>query len=187
MQYRLNAGYIPLDHWVHGAQGGGRNVGEACHMYDVFRFLAGTPARTVDAAAIDPGALPFRRDDNFVATIAYADGSLATLTYTALGPKTGLGKEHLTVFADGDAFIVDDYKKLTRASDGAVLWQAGEVDKGHYEELSRLGDAIAGGTQAPISFEELVETSGVALTVQELLFGTAEPDESDLRDPRPQS
>src|SRR5262249_35084271 len=67
MQYRLNAGYLPLDHWVHGVQGGGRNVGEACHMYDVFRFLAGAPARSVDAAAIDPGALPFRRDDNFAA------------------------------------------------------------------------------------------------------------------------
>src|SRR5262249_58217239 len=100
MQYRLNAGYIPLDHWVHGAQGGGRNVGEACHMYDVFRFLAGAPVRTVDAAAIDPGALPFRRDDNFVATITYADGSVATLTHTALAPKAGLGKEHLTPFAD---------------------------------------------------------------------------------------
>jgi predicted dehydrogenase len=171
MQYRLNAGYIPLDHWVHGPQGGGRNVGEACHMYDVFRFLAGTPARTVDAAAIAPGALPFRRDDNFVATITYADGSVATLTYTALGPKAGLGKEHLTVFADGEAFVVDDFRRLTRASDGAVLWQAGEVDKGHFEELSRLGDAIAGGAGAPIPFDELVETSVVALQVDDLVHG----------------
>jgi predicted dehydrogenase/threonine dehydrogenase-like Zn-dependent dehydrogenase len=171
MHYRLNAGYIPLDHWVHGPQGGGRNVGEACHMYDVFRFLAGAPARTVNAAAIDPGALPFRRDDNFVATITYADGSIATLTYTALGPKAGLGKEHLTVFADGEALVVDDFKKLTRASDGAVLWQAAEADKGHYEELSRLGDAIAAATDAPVPFDELVETSALALQVDDLLHG----------------
>ena len=70
IQYRLNAGYLPLDHWVHGAQGGGRNVGEACHMYDVFRFLAGSPVRSIDATAIDPGALPYARNDNFAATIA---------------------------------------------------------------------------------------------------------------------
>src|SRR5262249_61747771 len=164
IQYRLNAGYIPLDHWIQGPQGGGRNIGEACHMYDVFRFLAGAPARSIDAAAIDPGALPFRRDDNFAATITYDDGSVATLTYTALGPKGGLGKEHLTVFVDGEAFVVDDFKKLTRGSDGAVLWQSGEADKGHYEELSRLGDAIAGGAAAPIPFDEIVETSSVALT-----------------------
>jgi len=178
MQYRLNAGYIPLEHWVHGAHGGGRNVGEACHMYDVFRFLTGAPARTVDAAAIDPGALPFRRDDNFVATITYADGSVATLTYTALGPKAGLGKEHLTVFADGEAFVVDDFRKLTRASDSAVLWQGGEPDKGHFEELSRLGDAIASGADAPIPFDDLIETSAVALTVQDLLLGRGDPDDS---------
>ena len=68
IQYRLNAGYIPLDHWVHGAQGGGRNIGEACHMYDVFRFLAGAPVRSVEASAIDPGELPYARNDNFAAT-----------------------------------------------------------------------------------------------------------------------
>jgi predicted dehydrogenase len=174
IQYRLNAGYLPLDHWVHGPQGGGRNVGEACHMYDVFRFLAASPVRSVAATAIDPGTLPYARSDNFSATIGYEDGTLATLVYTALGPKTGLGKEHITVFCDGDAFIVDDFRKLTRASDGAVLWQHGEADKGHYEELSRFGDAIAGGGVSPIPFEEIVETSAVALQVEDLLYGRAE-------------
>jgi predicted dehydrogenase/threonine dehydrogenase-like Zn-dependent dehydrogenase len=171
IQYRLNAGYIALDHWVHGAHGGGRNVGEACHMYDVFRFLAGAPARTVEASAIDPGELPYARNDNFVATITYDDGTVASLLYTALGPKTGLGKEHITVFCDGEAFVVDDFKKLTKASDGSVLWQSGEADKGHFEELSRFGDAIATGGPSPIPFEEIVETSAVALQVEDLIYG----------------
>jgi predicted dehydrogenase len=174
IQYRLNAGYIPLDHWLHGAQGGGRNVGEACHMYDVFRFLAGSPVRSVEATAIDPGALPYARNDNFAATIGYQDGTLASLVYTALGPKSGLGKEHITVFCDGDAYVVDDFKKLTKASDGSVLWQSGEPDKGHFEELSRFGDAIATGGSAPISFEEIVETSAVALQVEDLIHGRAD-------------
>jgi predicted dehydrogenase len=171
IQYRLNAGYIPLDHWVHGPQGGGRNVGEACHMYDVFRFLAGAPAQSIDAAAIDPHDLPYARSDNFAATITYGDGTVASLVYTALGPKSGLGKEHITVFCDGEAFIVDDFKKLTRASDGKVLWQSSEPDKGHAEELSRLGDAIASGAPSPIPFDEIVETSAVALHVDDLILG----------------
>jgi len=171
IQYRLNAGYIPLDHWVHGVQGGGRNVGEACHMYDVFRFLAGAPVRAVDASAIDPGGLAFARNDNFAATITYEDGTVASLMYTALGPKSGLGKEHITVFCDGEAFIVDDFRKLTKASDGSVLWQSGEPDKGHFEELSRFGDAIATGGPSPIPFEEIVEVSSVALHVEDLIYG----------------
>ena len=171
IQYRLNAGYIPLDHWLHGVQGGGRNVGEACHMYDVFRFLAGAPVRSVDASAIDPRELPYARNDNFAATITYDDGTVASLVYTALGPKSGLGKEHITVFCDGEAFMVDDFRKLTKASDGSVLWQAGEPDKGHFEELSRLGDAIATAGPAPIPFDEIVETSAVALQVEDLIHG----------------
>jgi predicted dehydrogenase/threonine dehydrogenase-like Zn-dependent dehydrogenase len=173
IQYRLNAGYIPPGHWVHGAQGGGRNIGEACHMYDVFRFLAGAPVRSIDAAAIDPGDLAYARNDNFAATVAYDDGSVASLVYTALGPKSGLGKEHITVFCDGEAFVVDDFRKLTKASDGSVLWQSGEPDKGHFEELSRLGDAIATGGPAPIPFEELIETSAVALSIEDVIHGRA--------------
>jgi predicted dehydrogenase len=171
IQYRLNAGYLPPDHWVHGPQGGGRNVGEACHMYDVFRFLTGAPAKSIDAAAIDPGALPYARSDNFATTITYEDGSVATLVYTALGPKTGMGKEHITVFCDGEAYIVDDFKQLTRASDSSVLWHSSEAHKGHFEELSRFGDAIAAGAPSPIPFDELVETSAVALAVDDLLHG----------------
>ena len=75
-------------------------------MYDVFRFLAGAPVPSIEATAIDPGTLPYLRTDNFAATLRYADGSLGTLTYTALGPKTGLGKEHIEVFCDGEAYVV---------------------------------------------------------------------------------
>jgi predicted dehydrogenase len=171
IEYRVNAGYLPPDHWVHGPDGGGRNIGEACHMYDVFRFLTGAAVRSVSASAIDPGSLPYNRNDNFSATLTYEDGSIATLVYTALGPKSGMSKEHITVFVDGDAYIVDDFRKLVRASDGEVLWQSGEADKGHFEELSRLGDAIAAGSEAPIPFDEIVETSGVALHIEDLLFG----------------
>ncbi len=178
VEYRLNAGYIALDHWVHGAQGGGRNIGEACHMYDVFRFLTGSPAVSITATSIDPGSLPFRRNDNFSATIAYEDGSLAHLLYTSLGPKTGLGKERIEIFCDGETYVVDDFKRLVKGSDDSVLWQSHETDKGHYEELSRFGDAIASAGPSPISIDELIETSAVALHVEDLLFGRSGGEEA---------
>ena len=173
IDYRVNAGYLPLDHWVHGPQGGGRNIGEACHMYDVFRFLAGAPVRSVSASGIDPGSLAYARNDNFSATLSYEDGTVATLVYTALGPKTGMGKEHITVFCDGEAFIVDDFRKLVRASDDTVLWQSEEILKGHYEEMSQVGAAVAKREAAPIPFDELIETSAVSLEIEDLLFGRA--------------
>ena len=177
VEYRLNAGYLPLDHWVHGPQGGGRNIGEACHMYDVFRFLAGAPVSSIQAAAIDPGSLPYRRNDNFSATIGYENGSLAHLLYTSLGPNTGLGKERIEVFCDGETYVVDDFKRLVKGSDGSVLWQSNEADKGHFEELSRFGDAIASAGAPPIPVDELIETSAVALRVEDLLVGRADGDD----------
>jgi len=178
VEYRLNAGYLPLDHWVHGSQGGGRNIGEACHMYDVFRFLAGAPASSIQATSIDPGALPYRRNDNFSATIGYENGSLAHLLYTSLGPNTGLGKERIEIYCDGETYVVDDFKRLIKGSDGSVLWQSSEADKGHFEELSRFGDRVASGGPSPIPFDELVETSAVALQVEDLLLGRPAGDEA---------
>lgn len=169
INYRLNGGYVPPDHWIQGAQGGGRNIGEACHMFDVFRFLAGAPVCGIDASCIDPGHLPFLRNDNFCATTTYQDGSLANLVYTALGPKEGLPKERIEVFCDGEAYIVDDFKSLLRAGDRKILWHNDEGDKGHFEELSRFGDAIAGLRDVPIPFEEIVETTAVTLHVEDLI------------------
>lgn len=139
-------------------------------MYDTFRFLAGAPIDLMQATAIDPGTLPYLRNDNFCAILRYADGSIGNLVYTSLGPKAGLPKERIELFCDGEAYVLDDYRSLTRASDGEVLWQ-GDVDKGHAEELALFGDAIAAGAPAPIDFSELVETSAVALEVEDRLFG----------------
>lgn len=173
INYRLNGGYIPPESWVQNEQGGGRNIGEACHMYDVFRCLAKAPVASITASAIDPRELPYLKNDNFCATITYQDGSVGNLVYTALGPKKGMPKERIEVFCDGEAYVVDDYRRLSRAGDGEILWQGDEVDKGHCEELSRFGDAIATGGEAPIPFAEIVETTAVSLHVEDLIMGRA--------------
>jgi len=42
LHYRVNAGFIPADHWLHDPeQGGGRIIGEVCHFVDFLTFLAG--------------------------------------------------------------------------------------------------------------------------------------------------
>lgn len=171
MSYRLNGGYIPPESWIQGPEGGGRNIGEACHMYDVFRFLAGAPAASVAASGIDPGALPYLRNDNFAATIAYEDGSVGNLVYTALGPRKGMPKERIEIFVDGEAYVVDDFKTVTRASTGEALWKSAEADKGHGAEVAALGKAIAEGAAAPIPYEEIRETTAISLLIEDVLNG----------------
>ncbi len=170
INYRLNGGFIPAEHWIQGDQGGGRNIGEACHFYDLFRKLVGCPVESIQARSISPPTPAVLRNDNFVATLRYADGSLANLFYTASGPKTGLSKEVIEVFCDGKAYRVEDFKELRKAGMEAPLWSAAEPDKGHLEELVQFGQHILGQADAPIPVVEILESSAVALYVEDQLF-----------------
>jgi predicted dehydrogenase/threonine dehydrogenase-like Zn-dependent dehydrogenase len=167
---RVNAGFIAADHWIQGEQGGGRNIGEACHFYDLFRRLVGHPVESVDARSIVPGSAAVLRSDNFGATLRYADGSLASLFYTASGPGTGLGKEMVEVFCDGRAYCLDDFKALRLAGTDAPLWASATADKGHAEEFGQLGLHLLGKAPPPMSVAEILESSAVALQVEDLIL-----------------
>ncbi len=65
---------------------------------------------------------------------------------------------------------MEDFKQLVRGSDGATLWEAREADKGHATEIGLLAQALKAG-EAPIPFEQLVETTAVSLHVEDLLVG----------------
>jgi predicted dehydrogenase len=139
-------------------------------MYDLMRYLAGAPVRSIEATAIS-AAPPTLRTDNFSATLGYEDGSVGSLVYTALGPKGGPGKERLEVFCDGEAWLLDDFKRLVRQSSGETLWESSETDKGHFTELKETGERLKAGETAPIPIEELIETSATALAINDRILG----------------
>jgi len=167
--YRMNAGYIPLDHWVHGPEGGGRNIGEACHVYDVFDALTRAEVESVHATGIAPGGR-FASNDNFTATIGYADGSICTLTYTALGSKDH-PKERLEVFADGAVYTLDDYRSLTVAGRKGDAWSSRTIQKGHLEELEALARCLRDGGPWPITLEEQLRATRISFDVEGQLRG----------------
>jgi predicted dehydrogenase/threonine dehydrogenase-like Zn-dependent dehydrogenase len=163
--YRMNAGYIPTDHWVHTEEGGGRNIGEACHIYDTFRSLVGAPIADVTARSIQPQGKQWRRNDNFTATLSFADGSVCSLTYTALGDKSH-PKERMEVFADGKVAELDDYQAVRFAGLKKAAWSAGSSQKGQLEELEALAEAMKSSAAWPITLEEQLEVSRAALSVE---------------------
>jgi predicted dehydrogenase/threonine dehydrogenase-like Zn-dependent dehydrogenase len=167
VNYRMNAGYIPSDHWVHGIHGGGRNIGEACHIYDLFNALTGSQPVDVHACTIVPASGHWRRDDNFVATVRYADGSVCTLTYTSMGAKS-FPKERADIFVDGKVLVLDDYKQLS-VTGGKGGWKGLTMEKGQLEELKALAEAFKGGTQWPISLEDQISATRVSYAVQRQL------------------
>jgi len=166
INYRMNAGYVPLDHWVHGEEGGGRNIGEACHIYDLFNFLVGSEVTAVHAASISPPSRKWLRSDNFVATLNYRDGSVCALTYTALGANS-YPKERMEIYGDGKAIVVDDFKSIDIFGAKVNGSKSPMVQKGHLEELEHLADCLQNGTGWPIPLDQQVAATEISFLVQE--------------------
>ena len=169
VNYRMNAGYLPLDHWVHGPEGGGRNVGEACHIYDLFNLLCGANVSSVNTCAVVSGGKQWARNDNFVATLLHADGSVCSLTYTALG-NNQFPKEQMTIFADGKVLLMDNYRSLTITGGRHGGWSSRAPDKGHLHALMALGDCLRGGTEWPISLPDQLQSARISFEVEKQIW-----------------
>jgi predicted dehydrogenase/threonine dehydrogenase-like Zn-dependent dehydrogenase len=166
--YRMNAGFIPLDSWVHGPTGGGRNIGEACHVYDLFDYLVAAPVASVTAHGIRPDLRRYARNDNFSATVEYADGSVCTVLYTALGSREH-PKERLEVYADGQVLLLDDYKSVSVAGARGRGWRGATQQKGHFEELEALAACLHDGGPWPISLADQLAAMRIAFSAEEQL------------------
>ena len=170
--YRVNAGHLPPDHWVHGAAGGGRNIGEACHFYDLIGYLANAPVTSVDARAIRPSTAHYLRSDNFVAVMTFADGSVGNLTYTALG-SADHPKELLDIYSDGRVLQITDFKEFKTA--GCKAERITRNDKGHAAELAAFRRAVLGETAWPIPLWQQTQAMRIAFDVEAQLGSGAFP------------
>jgi predicted dehydrogenase/threonine dehydrogenase-like Zn-dependent dehydrogenase len=163
--YRVNAGYIPLDHWTQTEEGGGRIIGEGCHMLDVFQYLV-SPARVVEvtSTAIKPQVAHISPTDNVSVTVRYEDGSVATLLYTALGSRD-LSKEYVEIYADGKTLVIDDYIALKVYGASVAGWNSSLQDKGHLEELRAFARYVQGKTGRPITLDAMLETTQSSFSI----------------------
>jgi predicted dehydrogenase/threonine dehydrogenase-like Zn-dependent dehydrogenase len=162
--YRMNAGYLPPDHWTQMAEGGGRIIGEACHIFDLFQYLVDAPVVEVDALAVVAQNTHILASDNFSATLRFEDGSIATLLYTALG-SPNFGKEYMELYANGKVLVMDDYRELRVHGASAKGWGSKRQDKGHLEELLEFGKYLNGGDRPPITLESLQRTTQITLLI----------------------
>lgn len=167
--YRMNAGFLPQSHWVHSEEGGGRIIGEACHVYDLFNFFTNSEIDTVDVSAVTSRGEHVSPRDNFTSTIKYSDGSICTLIYTSLG-NSHLGKEYCEIFFDGKAITINDYKSMGLFGIGRKSQEIKfkRPEKGHYEELVAFGEAIKTGN-LPISIQEMNRATNLSFIVDGML------------------
>jgi len=167
--YRVNAGFIPLTHWLHDPEiGGGRIIGEGCHFIDFLTFLVGEPPISVTAQGLpDSGKY---REDNLVLSFTYPDGSVGTLSYLANGDKA-FPKERVEVFSGGRVAVLDNFRSLEMVHHGRRRTVRSRLrqDKGHQAEWLAFRDAILGGGGAPIPYLHLFGVTAATFAAVEAL------------------
>ncbi len=148
---RINAGIVPVDHWVNDPEiGGGRIIGEGCHFIDLAMFLAGSPIISVVAnAMVDAHSL----NNTAVINLEMATGSVASINYFSNGNQTA-PKELVEVFCGGAIARIDDFKELIVFEKGKKKIRYKDQDKGHSGCVQAFLKAITEGTPCPIPFEQ---------------------------------
>jgi predicted dehydrogenase len=163
VHYRVNAGYIPANHWTQDPKtGGGRIIGEGCHFVDFITLLVGSAPVCVSAQALpDSGKY---REDNVSMTFTFPDGSIGVVDYLANGNKS-LPKERIEVFCGGKVAVLDDFRKLQTVAEGKKKEERAAQDKGWKEEWVAFTKAIQEGGEPPIPYEHLVGVTKATFAV----------------------
>ena len=170
MNYQMNAGFLPVDHWLRTEEGGGRNIGEACHIYDLFTFLTESEVSDIKVSSINIASDEHANNENFTATLSFADGSVGSLTFTSLG-SSKYPKEIFHVYADEVVHILTDYRKLESVGSSSKVIRSDKVEKGHFEELEAFVNVLKNGGEWPIPLWQQIQASRIALTVEEQIRG----------------
>jgi predicted dehydrogenase len=167
--YRVSAGEVPGEHWVHDLeQGGGRIIGEVCHFLDSLQFLAGSPIVEVHASGYARNAPALQTTDNVIVSIKHADGSVGSVTYVDRSAP-GIGKERLEAFGPCGIGVLDDYRALElHGPAGKHRHAEKRQEKGHREEVAAFVAGVRTGTP-PVPLADLVNVSQAALAAVESL------------------
>ncbi len=162
INFMINAGAIPADHWVHDEQkGGGRIIGEACHFIDLVQSLTGSLVRSVSAQRMGVG--PAVRDDKMTISLSMQDGSVASINYFANGSKS-FPKENITIFSDNRVLVVDNFRQtLGYDFAGFRRLKTSRQEKGHREQFAALVQRVTDGGEWLIPFEQLVNSAQASI------------------------
>jgi predicted dehydrogenase len=172
--YRVSAGQLDESHWTHDLdEGGGRVLGEVCHFIDSLRFLSRSDIELVHATAYGDRQRPIQARDNVSVQITFADDSIGTILYVAVG-SPGLGKERLEAYANDRAAVLDDYRALELLGPKRrQKRRSRRQDKGHRAEIAAFVRAVGKG-EPEVPLSEIANVSFATLAVVESMR-TAQP------------
>lgn len=165
---RINSPGISGTYWMADPAIGGAILGEACHFVDLMYWLLDAEPTSVAAYSLPTGQKEPIGENNVVASLRFADGSIGNLTYCTVGSQTS-GGEQVEVFAPGVGVTTEDFKRLTIKTNARSTRSHWWAEKGYAAQLaSFLADVRAGrppevtvrdGARATVACLRLLESA----------------------------
>ncbi len=160
INYRVNAGPLPPDHWLHDPrEGGGRIVGEVCHFVDLIQYLAGSHLVSVYAETAGRYNENIPPEDNVDIIVKLDDGSMGNISYSAVGDLS-FPRERFEIFGEESVVAVDNFREaiFVRKGKKRRMKKIGR-DMGHKGEVMAFVEAVKTGNKMPIDFKEVALTT----------------------------
>ena len=130
-------------------------------MLDFANWLCGTPVRVVAAGLPAPPKVPSVESASI--TIAYANGSVASVHYSGVGAGS-MPKERVEVLRGGRSWALDDFRSLTSYGvEGESIETARSQDKGHARLMEVVLEACRGERPFEPSLAAAYAAQSVAL------------------------
>jgi len=163
-RYLINAGQLDADSWYRNEElEGSRFLGEGGHFIDTLSWWTDSRPEVVYA-------MPGQEHDEVQATLRFANGSTATISYLTTG-NPRYPKETLDFSGGGRSARLDNFARATvwtgRQRDTTKA--RGRQDKGQRDQLSRFAEACRTGAPMPITLESLAATTRATIAIGESL------------------
>lgn len=163
----MNAGFIPPDVWVHDMQiGGGRIIGEACHLIDLMIYLSGSLVKEVFMSGL--GINSNENTDNAIITLKFQNGSQGVINYFSNGSKSYV-KERFEIYQDNKTLILENFKSLKGYGFRGFSSLKTGLNKGHSNQFKKLLQSFNLGSGQLIPINELENSSRASFAAIESL------------------
>ena len=164
--YRVNAGYVPPDDWVH--RQGGRIIGEGCHFIDTLVALTGSRVRRLGVASARSDHANLVDRDSVSITLAIRSAvtsGRSTTSPAAPGwfPRNG---SKSTAANAARCWTISGASNSSTAAAGANSARMRQ-DKGHAEQWKRFIEAVRDGGPPPVPFEDLLHVTRLSILATE--------------------
>tara|TARA_B100000989_G_scaffold259305_1_gene209440 strand:+ start:417 stop:2534 length:2118 start_codon:yes stop_codon:yes gene_type:complete len=169
LNYTVNADKLLPNSWIYSREGGGRNIGEACHFYDLILFLINNRYTNIQASSINSDNKNLHKTDNFFVTIKFNNGSVAKLNYTSAGSINDK-KEIIEVRNSNETIIMENFQKITLTSKNKkkIIYSSKFPDKGYENQYQSFFYNLK-LNKFSISIEEQIQAMNLCFKVEELL------------------